>query len=242
LVLERVLETGRHVVVATGRPPRFVGLLVGDLGVADLAICCNGALVYDMRQRTIVEHSPCSPATAHSIISELRRQAPEACFAFERGLHFACEPEWLALAPPGRKYEPQTVFAKAEELCTEPVTKLLVRHPSWPFETLLACVQGIAGDVATVTHAGSSLIEISAAGVHKGQALEALCGRLKIERSEVVAFGDMPNDLAMLTWAGHAIAVGNAHQAVRELVSDVTLSNDEDGVALALERLLRDAW
>jgi Cof subfamily protein (haloacid dehalogenase superfamily) len=215
-----------------------VAWLAGELGVADLAICCNGALVYDTRQGIIVEHRPCSAATAHSIISELRREAPAACFAFERGLHFACEPEWLALAPPGRTYEPETVFAKAEELCTEPVTKLLVRHPFWPLETLLTCVLAVAREEVTVTHAGSPFIEISAAGVHKGQALETLCGRLEIDRSEVVAFGDMPNDLAMLTWAGHAVAVRNAHQAVLQQVTDVTLSNDEDGVAIALERLL----
>jgi hydroxymethylpyrimidine pyrophosphatase-like HAD family hydrolase len=54
----------------------------------------------------------------------------------------------------------------------------------------------------------------------------------------VIAFGDMPNDVPMLTWAGHSVAMANAHPAVREVADDVTLTNDEDGVA----EYLRDAF
>jgi hydroxymethylpyrimidine pyrophosphatase-like HAD family hydrolase len=54
----------------------------------------------------------------------------------------------------------------------------------------------------------------------------------------VVAFGDMPNDIPMLEWAGHAVAVANAHPDVLAVSREVTASNDDDGVALVLERLL----
>ncbi len=55
----------------------------------------------------------------------------------------------------------------------------------------------------------------------------------------MIAFGDMPNDLAMLEWAGHAVAVANAHPAVLEAADEVTASNDDAGVARVLERLFR---
>ena len=56
----------------------------------------------------------------------------------------------------------------------------------------------------------------------------------------MLAFGDMPNDLAMLRWAGRAVAVANAHPDVVAAADEVTASNDEAGVARVLERLLAD--
>ncbi len=81
------------------------------------------------------------------------------------------------------------------------------------------------------------MLEISAAGVSKATALARLCEQRDIDRRDVIAFGDMPNDLPMLAWAGHAVAVANAHPDVRAAADEVTASNDESGVALVLERL-----
>ena len=63
-----------------------------------------------------------------------------------------------------------------------------------------------------------------------------LCERRGISAEDVIAFGDMPNDLPMLLWAGHAVAVANAHPEVLEVADEVTLSNDDDGVAEVLAR------
>jgi hydroxymethylpyrimidine pyrophosphatase-like HAD family hydrolase len=64
-----------------------------------------------------------------------------------------------------------------------------------------------------------------------------LCERGGIDRADVLAFGDMPNDLAMLEWAGHSVAVANAHAEVIAIADEVTASNDQGGVAQVLERL-----
>jgi hydroxymethylpyrimidine pyrophosphatase-like HAD family hydrolase len=82
------------------------------------------------------------------------------------------------------------------------------------------------------------LVEISGAGVSKAFALEELATERGIPPEAVVAFGDMPNDLPMLTWAGHGVAVANAHPDVLEVAHEVTASNDDDGVAIVLERIL----
>jgi hydroxymethylpyrimidine pyrophosphatase-like HAD family hydrolase len=74
--------------------------------------------------------------------------------------------------------------------------------------------------------------------VTKASALERLCRRLGIDAAEVVAVGDMPNDLAMLAWAGTAVAVANATQEVLDAADEVTATNVEDGVAQLLERIL----
>ena len=66
-----------------------------------------------------------------------------------------------------------------------------------------------------------------------------LCERLGIERDDVVAFGDALNDVELLAWAGHGVAVANAVPEAVAVADEVTATNDEDGVAQVLERLLR---
>jgi len=80
-------------------------------------------------------------------------------------------------------------------------------------------------------------MEISAAGVTKGGALADLCERLGVPAEDVVAFGDMPNDIPMLTWAGTSYAVANAHHTVRQAADHVAPANTEDGVATVLAGL-----
>ena len=90
--------------------------------------------------------------------------------------------------------------------------------------------------LAEATHSsGSGLVELTALGVTKAAGLTWLCERLGVPAQDVVAFGDMPNDVPMLAWAGRAVAVANAHPAVKAVADEVTGSNDEDGVARWLD-------
>jgi hydroxymethylpyrimidine pyrophosphatase-like HAD family hydrolase len=82
------------------------------------------------------------------------------------------------------------------------------------------------------------LAEISAAGVTKAAALGDWCVSQGIDPADVYAFGDMPNDLPMLRWAGRSFGVANAHEDVLAMVDEVCASNDDDGVAQVLEVLL----
>jgi hydroxymethylpyrimidine pyrophosphatase-like HAD family hydrolase len=122
------------------------------------------------------------------------------------------------------------------------VLKLLARHTTMPTGELLDATREVVGELAMLTTATfsetDSLLEISAPGVTKAFGLERLAATHGITADEVVAFGDMPNDVPMLVWAGHAVAVGNAHPDVIEVADEVTATNDEDGVALVIERLL----
>ena len=84
----------------------------------------------------------------------------------------------------------------------------------------------------------SSLLEISAPGVTKASTLALVCAELGVGAADVVAFGDMPNDLPLLTWAGTSYAMTNAHPTVLEVADHVAPANDEDGVARVLVGLL----
>ena len=227
---------GLTTVLVSGRPPRSLRLVAERLGATGLAICCNGALVYDLALGEIVHHAPMTGEVARRLIGELRRAAPEVAFAVERGLHFGCEPAYATLR--GRLPEPVIWQADALELGAEPLTKLIAFHATLSIEQLAEAALACAGAEAAVTYSGAGFLEISAAGVDKASALRWLCAARGIAREEVVAFGDMLNDLAMLGWAGHPVAVANAHPEILALAREVTLSNEEDGVAVVIERIL----
>ena len=130
------------------------------------------------------------------------------------------------------------VLSTPEDLVSAPAVKLLARSASAEPDAFFALVTSTLGGVAETTHSSSSaLVEISASGVTKAAGLAWLCEREGFTAADVIAFGDMPNDIPMLSWAGRAVAMGNAHPAVVEVADEVTVTNDEDGVAAYLSSL-----
>jgi hypothetical protein len=117
-------------------------------------------------------------------------------------------------------------------------TKLIVRDDELEHDELVRVVQHIVGERANVTHSGYGIVELSAAGVDKARGLRVACERHGIDLDDVIAFGDMPNDLPMIRIAGHGVAVANAHTDVLAAADEITASNADDGVAQVLERLL----
>ncbi|HET6478438.1 MAG TPA: HAD hydrolase family protein, partial [Actinoplanes sp.] len=94
-------------------------------------------------------------------------------------------------------------------------------------------------EVASVTQAGLGYVEICPANVDKGTGLAVVAQAVGVDPADVLVFGDMPNDLPMFAWAGWGrVAVGNAHPELRAVADEVTVTNDEDGVAVYLDRLL----
>lgn len=240
-VLDRLQGTGLTVVLVSARPPHTLRAVAHAAGLAGLAICSNGAIVYDLDRAQIVRHTPLGTDAARSLIRALREAVPDICFAFIRQARFACEPAYRLIASdadhaPG--FLATALLGEAMTLCNEAPTKLIARHPTLDADELLARVHALGLDGFEVTHSGAPFVEVSAAGVTKAWALAAICSDLGIGPAEVVAFGDAPNDLPMLRWAGHGVAVANAHPLVLEQAAEVAPSNQDDGVAVVLERLL----
>lgn len=237
-ILQRIQTAGIVVVLISARPPRVVRKIAQEIGIAGLAICCNGAITYDLNQEMVVQHAPLSPKLALRLIQRLRQELPGLSFACESPSQFKCEPHYLRLCSTPKHKQSAFHVTDALAFCNEPLTKLIALHPNYSPEELGRLTAHITGEEASVVHSGAPFIEISAAGVTKAWALAKLCDQLGITAQEVMAFGDMPNDLSMLQWAGHAVAVANAHPQVQHAVNEITYSNAEDGVALVLERHL----
>lgn len=243
--LRAVERAGVTVVLVTGRPPRWLAPLVEVTGRTGLAICANGALVIDLADGSVVAARPIETAVLADVVGRLEAEFPGLTFAaeypdgFAREGHYQLTSTGLAVAAQVREAPAAGVDRAA--LTSRPAVKLLARHALTPPDELLARAREVVGDTVEMTHSsrGGGLLEISAAGVSKATALAELCSAHQIRAEQVIAFGDMPNDLPMLAWAGQPYAMANAHPAVLAAVDLHAPSNDEDGVAIVLERVFR---
>lgn len=236
--LAAIERAGILLIICTARPARWMRPLGEAMGHQGVAVCANGAVLWDLRGDVLLEARPLEPADAEAVVGGLRAVLPGGTWAVEHTDRFGHEPSYVPRWP----VPDDTRVLAIEELLREPVIKLLVRDESLPADDLLALARGHVGHLAELTHSSTadSLLEISAPGVSKASTLADVCARRGIDRSEVVAFGDMPNDLPMLAWAGHGVAVANAHDDVLAVADEVTTANDEAGVARVLERLVAE--
>lgn len=234
--LASVEEAGLRLVLVTGRPPRWLDGVAEALGHRGLAICANGAFVYDLHVESVVEQFLLDPQPALAVVERIRAVLPDATFAVETDQGFARDPSFR------QRWDPDVTVpvAPVEELVAQPVAKLLVRVETSHADAMLAAVGPLLQGLGDATHSNAAdcLLEVSAAGVSKATTLELLAARWGITSADVVAFGDMPNDVPMLRWAGHGVAVASAHAGVLDVVDEVAPSVDHDGVAQVLERLL----
>jgi Cof subfamily protein (haloacid dehalogenase superfamily) len=221
------------VIFVTGRPPRWMAPVAEATGHTGLAVCANGAILYDLGEERIIREYALQPADLRAVAGKLLEALPELRFAVERSGILSHEPAYL----PAWDDDSLRVVPR-DELFADAATKLLVRYAGADPDELLAAAQAAVGDLVSMTRSSvDELLEISAAGVTKASGLERFARQHGVSAAEVIAFGDMPNDLPMLAWAGHPVAVANAHPDVLAIAAEVTASNDDDGVARVLERL-----
>ncbi|MFI7647871.1 HAD family hydrolase [Micromonospora sp. NPDC049460] len=237
-VLARISARGTPVVLVTGRPIRWLKLVYDQLAEPLPAICANGAVVYDPAADEVLRADPLAPELLAEVARRLRAEVPDISFAVEivdsrQMRHEAHYPlRWDA------DHEAIRAVETPEELLSAPAVKLLARAADQDPNAFVALVAGALEGLAEATHSSySGLVEISAAGVTKAAGLAWYCARLGIDARDVLAFGDMPNDVPMLTWAGRGVAVANAHRAVLAVADEVTSANSADGVAAYLEKV-----
>ncbi|MEU4209890.1 HAD hydrolase family protein [Streptomyces sp. NPDC026206] len=255
---------GIEVFFVTGRPVRWMDVVRDHVHGHGLAICANGAVVVDLHDGgRFVDVRPLESAAALAIVHAVRAAAPGASFAVERtsGIHY--EPHY-----PPFQLDPCARIASAEELLDDeelldndgdeggsggsdgghghegdgrgnPIVKLLAFHPELAPDEFLGLARTAAGEHGSFTRSSpTALLEISGPGVSKASTLARYCAERGIGPEQVVAFGDMPNDLEMLSWAGTSYAMANAHPEVLAATTYRTAANTEDGVAAVIEQIL----
>lgn len=243
-VVRALVADGATFVLATGRPPRWIHPVVDGLGFAPMAVCGNGAVIYDSESDRVLSARLLDVDTLRWV-AELALQAIPGCgLAAERvseSAHDAATPQFVSSPDYEHAWlNPDNTETSSEEVLAAPAIKLLIRQPRATSESMRQALEPLIGRRADVTYStDNGLIEISAPGVTKASGLAVVGERFGIANSEMIAFGDMPNDVPMLEMVGHGVAMGNAHADARAAADEVTASNQEHGVAKVLERWWR---
>jgi Cof subfamily protein (haloacid dehalogenase superfamily) len=237
-------NAGIPVLFATGRPVRWLDVIRDLPGAHPTVIASNGAVLYDLGEGRIVDRICLETEQTLEAVDRIRAAVPDVAFAFESGTRFGYEPTYRTWAADDGTDPAIFTGPVAEIAHAEDFVKLLVQSVSLSADELLDRVRRAVGSSLTATHSQAreiGLVEISAAGVNKASMLQRCCQRLGIDARRVAAFGDMPNDVDMLTWVGMPYAVAGAHQLLHELGFPLVGSNAESGVGQMIMSWLSEA-
>ncbi len=201
----------------------------------DWFIGSNGGHRLNLASAELEERLVFDTSEVSDLISTLDRNLSDVGFGTEHDEGFWFSDQFLEQFPRSVDGGPRQV--SVVDRTDHDIGKLFVSHPEIHTTELIEAVRPHAPASMHVTTSGINFVEVTPHGADKGAALERLCTKLDIDRSEVIAFGDNHNDLTMLEWAGRGVAMGNAEDAVKDIADEVTLANHDFGVALILEQL-----
>lgn len=236
--LHRVIASGRMLVFVTGRPPRWMPPVLATTGHDGIAVCANGAVVLDMAQEQVVANHPLPADQLVDLCAVIRAEmGPQTRFGFEvaplgplSGNRLIHEDGFLPMLP-----APQAVAPLQDLVHQGSAVKLLAVGNGTVEETaeVAARVVAATGDAVTISHSSKThqMLEIAPPGVTKASTLAELVTAAGYGPKDVVAFGDMPNDIPLLSWAGYAVAVAGAHPALLAVADDVIPDPEHDGLA-----------
>lgn len=244
--LRAASERGAAVAIASGRAWALLQGVHAQIGVTRYAVLSNGAAVLDIASGEWIYRRPMDPSARRTILTLLLDWGlPFEVYCegenyiqhdrTEQVVSSALSPEFSQVLRTCSHF-PEDLNAALEG---KDVEKIHIFHvPPERRKELLDAVAA-CGPLAVTTSFGENM-ELTAPGVNKGSAVQALCARLGLAPEQVMAFGDAGNDLELLRWAGWSFAMGNASDEAKAAARYVTGSNTEAGVAMAVERYFLD--
>lgn len=234
--ITKAREKGIRVALATGRMFPSAVPYARELGLTGPILCCQGAEIADIETGRPMKITGIPEDTAREALRFAEGLGLYAQYYSLEDYFFEKESEESAYyhrtagvqgKPLGRK--------PSEALDFEPVKLLVISEPARIRQALGEFSEKFGGRLA-VAISKSRYLELTHPRANKGDAVEELARMLGVPRERVMAAGDALNDLPMLLWAGLGVAVGNADGQVKGKADAVTASNEEDGVALAIEK------
>ncbi|WP_240796391.1 HAD family hydrolase [Streptomyces sp. RFCAC02] len=244
-VLAAAQAAGAEHVVATGRSVAWTRAILDDLGYRGLAVCGQGAQVYHAGERRLLTSVTLDRAVARHAVGLLEEALGPLGLAADRGGadgRLVLDARFRSMTGYGVTEDAAVAEYRVpgrDEVLAEPVIKLYLQHPSLSDDALAAAARERVGHLVTVVVSGEGLVEMLPLGLSKARGLALAARRLGVGAADTIAFGDMPNDVPMLTWAARGVAMAGAHPEVIAVADEVTAGNEEDGIALVLEALLR---
>ncbi len=240
-VIQRVRAAGIPVVGATGRGPRLADLTRADIGDVDYLVLGGGGRVLDLTDPAkpeVLRDARLDGAVLRDLLERIEARVGPLSVLVE-ALDTPSAPLWGDPNPEWRYPDIVEQMPRHRALAGA-IIKGFARTADYDVDVLLAAAREVVPpELATVTQAGLGYVEICPPLVDKATGLAVIAERIGVDPQDVLVFGDMPTDIPMFEWAGFGrVAMAGAHPALRAVADEVTLSNDEDGVAVYLDRLL----
>ncbi|GAB6100130.1 Cof-type HAD-IIB family hydrolase [Halanaerocella petrolearia] len=238
-LIRQAREKGVKVVVATGRMYSSALPYLKELNLKGAAITYNGALIKETSSDEIVYHKPVPLKLAYQIVDYVK----------QNDLHLNLYIDDLLYVNKlgfGADYyekisgiKPILINQDLDEFLDQPSTKLLIVEEDLDkVDQTLTDLQDKLGSDLHITASKDHFVEIMNQQVSKADALSQLADELDINSDQILAIGDSYNDLEMIEYAGLGVAVDNARDQLKEVADHITSSNDEGGVAEAIEKFI----
>lgn len=238
--LYKAMEKGHHVVISTGRPYRASKAFYTELDLNTPIVNFNGAYVHHpLNPNWGVFHSPLGLDTAKHLIKTCEAYDLVNIMVEVKDDVYIKNPEPMALEA-FAVGNPKIITGDINETLNDGPTCVLVQPLRENVSHLIKDLEEQHADAVQQRSWGEpwNIIEIIRPGINKAVGLHRVAEDLNIPAHHIIAFGDEDNDIDMLQYAGLGIAMGNAVDDIKKIANDVTATNEEDGIAQYLEKVL----
>jgi Cof subfamily protein (haloacid dehalogenase superfamily) len=230
-IIDSLIQKGNVISIATARPVRDVLRLLPQNFSPHYVVCYNGAEVYNRTSLIVQSHIP--PETAYQVIKELALRQAGVFIGVESldVFHVNQSPAHLF----GEVDHSLTTFNDFNHhVFKNGITKIIFEGSHHNLESY---TKGLLNDICSVTHTDNgAIIQVMAQGVDKWEALKSIAQIEGIAIADVIAFGNDHNDISMITSCGVGVAMANSTPALLALARYTTTSNENEGVAVYLEK------
>jgi HAD superfamily hydrolase (TIGR01484 family) len=235
--VERVVQAGVHIVLASGRAPLSMTGVLDHLGLPRDPDGGGEAMIVASNGATTCSYPPLQVVSevtfdAREAVAAVLEHVPAAAVAVEEhGVGYRVNRHF----PPG-ELDGEMILTPIDELIAREVSRVIIRDPDSTSEDFVGLAEQLGLHGTSYFIGWTAWLDLAPEGVSKASGLAEVCRLLGVDRCDVLAIGDGRNDIEMLEWAGRGVAMGQAPAEVKAAADDVTDTVHEDGAARELNR------
>jgi HAD superfamily hydrolase (TIGR01484 family) len=233
--VDRAVEAGLHVVLASGRSPLSMSGVLRHLDLPRhddeklLVVASNGAVTFSYPPMKVISEVTFD---AREAVNAVLQHVPEAAVAIEEhGVGYRVNRHF-----PEGELDGEMILTSVEEMMATEVSRVIIRDPGSTSEDFVALAERLGLQGTNYFIGWTAWLDLAPEGVSKASGLAEVAARLGVAPEHVLAIGDGRNDIEMLQWAGRGVAMGQAPDEVKAAADAVTASVEEDGAALEILR------
>lgn len=233
--INRAVDAGCHIVLASGRAPLSMSLVLQHLDLPRdpsgqaLVVASNGAVTFSYPPMEVIGEVTFD---AREAVRAVLEHVPDAAVAVEEhGVGYRVNRHF-----PEGELDGQMILTPIDELVANEVCRVIIRDPDSTSEDFVSLAKKLGLHGTNYFIGWTAWLDLAPEGISKASGLAEICALLGVDRADVLAIGDGRNDVEMLEWAGRGVAMGQAPAEVKAAADAVTDSVQDDGAAVELNR------